>query len=576
MNSPSINLDPIKRLDKFHLDSVRAQEDKKIVLEREKKALASLETKVKALDATIDDMKTASDFLVRKTSWSTTEDPGPYVTGVADDGTLVGDYKFEVVALATETERGGASDVGQRLSETSDVTGVTLNTMPVHTAITKGFFTVNGVRIEIYDPADTPTETYAVKTTDTLDDLFTAIENSSGGALNVTYSEVTDTMEIDDPGLGEVFVGTSGDTSNFLSVMKLIGNGTSTVTSQSALGSVQLGSSIANSNLTTTATTGEFKLNGFSFTYDVDADSLDSLMQKINASSADVFVSYDPVSDKFALQNQETGSLDLTVEDVSGNLLEAMGLNSTSTLTKGVNAQFKLNDGSTITTTSNILKDDVHGVKGLSVTAKKIGTDTIKVEQDETASRKLLDDFIEKFNDIQSFIKIKTNVVVGSDGKLVKADLANNREVVALSRDLRAKVFAAVTSLSGGAIKRIADLHIDFVKDSNELEVTDSTKLNEALKNESITVSALFSDSTDGYATVMDTFLENTLKDKNTTFDKKAESLDKQIKDFTDKIKKLEDDHEKTKLEIQQAQTRMELAMQDMNMQLSFLRARFG
>jgi len=578
----------IQRLIEINQKAQQDQIDIKSGLKAQVNALAELKKRVQALETSVESIDEESELLNRTTSWVQVDIP--IVTATADAGTLEGEYDFEIVQLATKTERVGGTDIGDQLSQTTDVSGVTLSTMPVATAITTGFFTINGVRIEIYDPNDTPTEAVAVPTTGSLQDLFDAIGTATGSAVTASYNATADKVEL--ASASEIFLGTASDTSNFLKVAKLTGNGTGTVTSESALGAVKIGSSIANANLKTTVTTpGSFKINGVSFSYDTSADSLDSIMKQINSSDANVQIVYDPVSDEFTLVSRDTGSLDLSVEDTTGNLLEAMGLNSSSTLNKGVNAQFKINSGSTITSTSNVLTGELHGVSGLSVTAKKVGTDTVTVAQDGSAVRAKIDDFINKFNDVQSYItsqtKITTQDTVDKNTgikiqKVTPGPLTNNREVKALGRKLRELVFESTGSATG-EYKRMPDIGIDFKKDSNELEVKDASLLDDVLDKQAIKVSKLFANSyeslaessNNGFSINADIYLGNVLETDNTLFDQKTESLNSRIASVDEKINKLQTELEDTLKKLEQDISQVQQSEYNMNQQIKFINQRF-
>ena len=72
--------------------------------------------------------------------------------------------------------------------------------------------------------------------------------------------------------------------------------------------------------------------------YDVNNDSLASVIDRVNDSSANVFMYYDPVGDRFVVRNERTGSVGIVMHESedwdtissanrgSGNLLALMGL----------------------------------------------------------------------------------------------------------------------------------------------------------------------------------------------------------------------------------------------------------
>jgi flagellar capping protein FliD len=77
--------------------------------------------------------------------------------------------------------------------------------------------------------------------------------------------------------------------------------------------------------------------------YDITVDTVSSLVQKVNSSDANVYMFYDPVSDRFVVRNKNTGATGITMHESStwdaissnkgsGNILELMGLASPSSI----------------------------------------------------------------------------------------------------------------------------------------------------------------------------------------------------------------------------------------------------
>ena len=116
---------------------------------------------------------------VANTTWKSSS-----VTGAA-----IGSYAFDVTQLATQAQLRGASDIGGGLAPTSDVSGVTVANLATATAITAGTFTVDGKQVTI-------------ATTDSLKNVFDAINNATGGTNGVggdvtaTYDPATDRIRL--------------------------------------------------------------------------------------------------------------------------------------------------------------------------------------------------------------------------------------------------------------------------------------------------------------------------------------------------------------------------------------------
>lgn len=480
--------------------------------------LSTLSNRIASVQASAQALKSATLFNKRSTSST-----GSTWSSSAADSTAAGTYKISVSRLATTASLTGGNDVARGLNpSSSSVAGLTIATLPLAQSITAGKFTVNGNQV-------------SVATTDSLEDVFNAISTATSGTVTASYDHTTDKISLQSSS-GNVVLGAANDTSNFLRALKLGNNGTNTVTSSGSLGTVKTSAMLASANLSTAITgvdgngAGTFKINGVEIAYDVDTDSLTSVIKRINESTAGVTASYDSLNDRLVLANKSTGDLGISVSESTGGLLGALGLTTGTTLTRGQNAEFTFNDGSTLTSASNTLDESAHGIEGLSVTVKTVDTQTITVAPDKSAMRDKIDQFISDFNVFQSFIDLNTKVQTDSKGKVTAAALSGNREIQDWARSLRTMAFAAIGG--AGTISRLEDLGIDFKPGLNELTVKDETKLNTALTEKTEDVSKFFSTATTGFAAKFDTFftkIEDQNKEQRDRINKSNTSLDEQI-----------------------------------------------
>ncbi len=528
---------------------------------KEVAAFESLETKLNALGTAAKDLQESSLYFGRSTALL---DPDSLIlSATAATNTQVGEYQFVITKLATQTNRSGSTDVAAPISATSDVSGVTVSAMNLTTAITDGFFTVNGSQV-------------TVASTDSLQDVFDAISTATGGAVTATYDPVLDQIDLNSA--SEVVVGSPNDTSNFLLSSKLFSNGTNSVSSNSSLGTIKLDSSIASSGLAASITNvdgsgnGTITVNGTDIAFNVNDDSLRDLIGRIDASTAEATLSYDSVTDQFTLLNKNTGSFGLAVSESAGGLLEALGVNSTATVTLGDNANFTVNGGGVITSNSNKFDESVHGITGLSVTGKTLGTEKVTVSSDNSSVRAKVDAFITKYNAVQSFIKTNTAITVKADSVTTNV-FSSNREVTSVARDLRAEVFASVPSLTG-AVKRLQDMGIDFKTDSSELEIADEEAFTDALKDFPDAVATVFTDSTDGVATSMQAFIDGYVA-SNGILDTQRDLLNERTRKLDEQIIAMERTIEFKTGVLQQSFLQMEIAQSKINQQLQALNNSF-
>ncbi|HEX2861200.1 MAG TPA: flagellar filament capping protein FliD, partial [Lacunisphaera sp.] len=440
-------------------------------------------------------------------------------------GATTGSYEIAVTQLATKARREGVLDITQGIASTSDVTGVTLATMRTAGTGTAGTFTINGAKV-------------TVDTADSLDSVFAAISAATDGDVTASYDPLTDRITLDSATDAEIVLGASNDTSNFLQVLKLANNGSGTVSSYGSLGAARTTTTLANSGLKTAITAvdgtgaGTFSINGVAIDYNVNTDSLSTLMKRINASSAGVTASYDAVNDRMMLANTATGDLGITLSEDTGGVLGALGLTSGHTTVRGDNAEFSIDGGPSLISTSNTLNTSAHGIAGLSVTVDTETTQTITVAADTAKMRGKIDEFITAYNAVGSYLDEKTKIT-SLNGKVTTAVLTSNRDVQGWARDMRNLAFQAIDGLSG-TIDRLDDLGIDLNREG-VMSIKDPTKLDAALADHPGDVEAFFSSATTGFAAKFDALLKKLIDsgdDAQKRLTTTNSGLDRQIEDL--------------------------------------------
>jgi flagellar hook-associated protein 2 len=394
----------------------------------------------------------------------------------------VGSYKFNVTQLATTASMLGAADIGQSISSSADVSSVTLSTMNTATAVTAGFFTVNGQQI-------------TVSTADSLQSVFDQIASKTGNAVTASYDPTADAVTLTDSS-GAISLGAGNDTSNFLQVMKLANNGTGSLSSFASLGTLKLTSPVASGALKTAVTAvdgsgnGNFFVNGVEIDYNINTDSLSTIMGRINTSSAGVTATYDSVNDQMTLTNKSTGDIGMSISESAGGLLGALGLTGAS-LTAGKNAEYYLNGSAAkLTSMSNSLSSASHGINGLTLTVNSLGTETLTVSADTASMQQSLQSFLDNFNAVQDLIDKDTAITV-SGGTVTTSILSSNHEVDSWAKQLHSLAFNSISGLTG-TVTHLDDLGIDFDGTTGHLTIKDSGKLTDKLANHSDDVQAYF------------------------------------------------------------------------------------
>ncbi len=481
-------------------------------------ALDNLATKMKALQTAAQNLKDPTNFGTRVVTSSLT---GSTWSLASTAGSASSSHTISVSQLATKASRAGTTNITGGIAATSDVSGVTLATMRTASYVTAGTFSINGQKI-------------TVATTDSLQSVFNAIATATNNDVTGSYDPVTDKISLTSASNAKIVLGAANDTSNVLSVLKLANNDSDTVTSYGTLGAARTNSTLANTGFNTAVTAvdgsgaGTFSINGVAISYNVNTDSLSSLMSRINGSGAGVTVSYDATNDRMNLVNNTTGDVGITLSESTGGILGALGLTSGYTATRGQNAQYSVDGGPTLMSNSNTLDASALGIAGLSVTVDSQTTQKITVGADTAGMKSNINAFITAYNGVQTFIDTVTKVTTTS-GKVTTSILSDNRDIQDWASQLRKIAFDTVGG--AGTIDRIDDLGLDLDQ-NGQMSIKDSTKLDAALANQSDDIEKFFSSTTSGFGAKFDTRLTSLLKldtDSQDRLTKANASLDDQI-----------------------------------------------
>jgi flagellar hook-associated protein 2 len=450
-------------------------------------------------------------------------------TATAASGTTPGTYSFNISQLATSATINGLADISSVISPDGDLSAVTIGTAGFSTPVTAGTFSVNGAQV-------------TVATTDSLQQVFDKISVATNGNVTASYNSTTDEITLASGDSSEIILGSAADTSNFLQVTQLYNSGTGSITSASALGTVQLGGSMSNADLATTITdggsgAGQFTINGVAINYNASSDSIENVLDRINNSTAGVTAAYDPVNDSFTLTNKTTGDTGISMQDVTGNFLAATGL-SGGTLQHGQNLLYKLNGGSQqLVSQSNTITQASSGIKGISVAVSQTGSATVTASDDTSKISAAIQQFVTDYNSVQNAIASQQIVTTSSTNTVTPGSLTGDQTANSIASSLRSLVTSSVPGLPG-ALSMLSDLGIQTNGQDNTLAV-DTDTLNSALSDNLNNVQTLFSDPTSGLGTLIDNYLNATIGDDGTLTNHQA-SLTQQSSDINTQIANLE------------------------------------
>ena len=328
--------------------------------------------------------------------------------------------------------------------------------------------------------------------------LTDVVDLINGAAIGVTASIVNDADArpnlLQLTSASNIQLGNDGDTSNFLSLTHLLESPTSTTrTSVRNLGTLSTTKTLDTARLQTalTLSSGSFKINGVSITYDETVDSLNNVITRINRSSAGVTATYDVQTDTLIITSDTTGSIATEFEDITGNFLAAMGvLGATQML--GVNASYKIDGGATQYSTSNNVSNAVAGVTLTFIDETDVGTPitvTVSVDTGQLSSK--LNGFVEQYNSTVSLLRDATKYVEdGTNGALL-----GDSGMLNLMRNLRSLVTGPATGVSGD-IQTLADIGLNFGAVGADVGTTDlllftSKTFDDAMKDSAIAVTRM-------------------------------------------------------------------------------------
>jgi flagellar hook-associated protein 2 len=451
-------------------------------------------------------------------------------TATADSGATLGNYTFNISQLATAAQINGSTGISQAISPDGNLNNVTIGTAGFGTPVTAGTFTVNGAQVTI-------------ATTDSLQTVFNNIATATNNAVTASYNSSSDEITLTGANPNQpITLGSAADTSNFLQVAQLYNNQTGSITSTSALGHVQLGATMTGADLNTAITDGgnghgEFTINGVAIGYDASTDSIQNVLDSINSSAAGVTASYDSINDRFTLTNNTTGDVGISMQDVTGNFLAATGLSS-GTLQSGKNLHYTLNDGTQqLVSQSNTISPASSSISGLSVTALQTGSTTVNVSTDTSALTTAIQKFVTDYNSLQSAITTDQAVTTSSSGTVTPGILTGDLTANGIASDLRSLITSSVPGLSG-AVTMLSDLGIDTNGQNNTLSV-DASTLDSAVTANLNSVQTLFNDPTNGLATQLNNYINNTIGTNGTVTNHQA-SLTQQTSALTTQISNLE------------------------------------
>ena len=214
--------------------------------------------------------------------------------------------------------------------------------------------------------------------------------------------------------------------------------------------------------------------------YDATNESLNDVLDRINASAAGVTAVYDTLADKVRLTTESTGSQLITLGDTVGNFLAATGVLA-ATQTLGQNAAYKIDGGATQYASSNVVANALPGVTLSLLKAAPGDNATVTVSPNDQLIVDAVTKFVSQYNSVQSFIVDLT--AVDPDGE--SGDLAADSAIRRLGQSLRSLAVGLGDGLST-QYTSLSDVGVTFGAVGAEVGTTDLMQLDGSTLNEKI------------------------------------------------------------------------------------------
>ncbi len=466
-----------------------------------------------------------------------------------------------------------------------------------------GQFKINGVAISFN------------ATTDTVSNVLTRINESAAGVI-ASYNAENDRFNLTNKSTGDVGIALQDVTGNFLAATKLSSgtlqrgkdllysvNGGPTLTSrgntitaessgiqgltvdvskpQAAAGAGSTTTTTSVSTITTTGGTSGAGAEIISVFGGTGSNSTKLTTASVNSFSTGDTVRLQSTGTLPSMVNSTTTyyarSASTTTITLHPTLNDA--LNNTNAVNFGDNPPYTGNayvvpydplaTPPTTTSTTTTTTTTTTGESGGSVS-----NFTVSITNDSAKIKTAINEFLSEYNKTQTLIDTQTASSTDAKGKVTAGILANDSDASEIATRLRSTVYSEATGLAG-TLKHLAGLGIDSNGNDNTLLLADGDKLDAALATNLSGVKDLFTNSAEGIAIKLDSYLESTIGDEGTVVAKQG-NLTIQASAIDTQISELERVVQSNRERMIASFIAMEEAQAKINQQLQFLQQRLG
>lgn len=401
-------------------------------------------------------------------------------------------------------------------------------------------------------------------------------EIDESGVLKFSAQNAGDTINI----------GATTDSSNLASLVGLAKQEDGTYASTNSLFKASLTTKLTdeNSGFKQQITAGTFTIGDAEFTID-DKTTLSSLISQINNSDdAQAYAYWDDATGKLSITSKKEGASYINIEAGTSNFTDVMGFTETQrdadgkivsskmfveAQELGQNAIFSVN-GTTMTSTSNVVTSDISRMDGVTLTLKRANTEddgntTLSVSQDTSQLKDAVNEFIKAYN--EAIAKVDEVTANG-------ADLHGETTLNSLARTIKSYATSSNGS-NGGVYKLLSEIGISTAEadsknlNNNTYELKlDEEKFMKALEENPDSVKSILAGE-GGVLALMESSVEQSLKASVGFFDVKTSTLDANIKKTNERISKKNTHIETYKAQLEKKFSNMETMIAKMQQNYS-------
>ena len=544
-------------------------------LQSQKSALSTKASLFDAVKQQLDSLKDLAEDLANTDSdsifntTSATSSDSDLITVSASDDAGMGTYVFRVRQLATSTTMKSSAELNTAVSiKSSSQVVAGLDGLDTTKSWSEAGFDTTPTGTVSFD-SGSGWVTFTLSDYSTIDDFLDAVNADTTAAVNIYYDSDQDKFVIEKDATGGTLTIKQSTTDGFLTQANIATDTADHIISSNTTG-VRTDVYLYKSNFDNAVAetdSGSFKINGVTFSWDADQDTLDDIISDINSSEANVTAFYDETLDKLTITSNSTGSEEIQYEDVSGTFLSSTLKLASVTQSLGQDAKFTINSTDSadeITKSSNTFT-----LNGLEITLKAVTvansdyTDTNTEAVTITATRDIdsieskIKSFLTTFNSVADYLKTQTNV---DPTTYKRGALADESTFRSLRSTLFSYMINVVSSVDSGDPATLGEIGITF-DSSLQASVTDSSTLRSLLTSNPSGVAALFN-STNGIATRIYSLLDTYTEDDG-IIDGRKDIIQDHIDFYDDQIKVM-----KERLEVKESQYRSQITkMQDLLIQ---------